>query len=154
MSSALCVQTGSGTHPASYAVGTEGSFPGGKVQQGHNADHSPPSSGDVKKEWELHLLSPQAPPWRVAGQIYFICNCLMSPETVSLYFQKLLVPVRTIFFTCWLRDESNSPISKHTQMWWLLWASLCTLLKLFNFFSRNLVFLFHEHIRTILMLKH
>jgi hypothetical protein len=30
-SSNLCVQTGSGAHPASYTVGTGGSFPGGKA---------------------------------------------------------------------------------------------------------------------------
>jgi hypothetical protein len=34
------------------------------------AGHSSPSSAEVKKEWELHVLSPQAPPWRVAGQLY------------------------------------------------------------------------------------
>jgi hypothetical protein len=30
----LCVQTGSGAHPASCTMGTGGSFPGGKVGQG------------------------------------------------------------------------------------------------------------------------
>jgi hypothetical protein len=46
----LCVQTGSGAHPASYTVGTGGSFPGGKVRPERDADHSPPSSAEVKKE--------------------------------------------------------------------------------------------------------
>jgi hypothetical protein len=58
-SSNLCIQTGSGAHPASYTVGTGGSFPGGKVQPGRDADHSPPSSAKVKKEYELNLLSPK-----------------------------------------------------------------------------------------------
>jgi hypothetical protein len=49
-SSNLCVQTGSGAHPASYTTGTGGSFPGGKVRPGRDADHSPPSSAEVKKE--------------------------------------------------------------------------------------------------------
>jgi hypothetical protein len=49
-SSNLCIQTGSGTHPASYAMGTRGSFPGGKARPGRDADHSPPSSAEVKKE--------------------------------------------------------------------------------------------------------
>jgi hypothetical protein len=40
-SSNLCVQTGSGAHPASCTMGTEGSFPGGKERQGRDADHSP-----------------------------------------------------------------------------------------------------------------
>jgi hypothetical protein len=39
------VQTGSGAHPASYPLVTRGSFPGGE------ADHSPPSSVEVKNAW-------------------------------------------------------------------------------------------------------
>jgi hypothetical protein len=39
--SSLCVQTGSGAHPALYSMGTEGPFPGGKRQPGRDADHSP-----------------------------------------------------------------------------------------------------------------
>jgi hypothetical protein len=49
-SSILCVQTGSGTHPASCTMGTGGPFPGGKVQPGRDADHSPPSSAEVVNE--------------------------------------------------------------------------------------------------------
>jgi hypothetical protein len=49
-SSNLCVQTGSGAHPASCTMGIGGSFPGGKARPGHDADHSPPSSAEVKKE--------------------------------------------------------------------------------------------------------
>jgi hypothetical protein len=37
------VQNGSGAHPASYPMGARGSFPGGE------ADHSPPSSAEVKE---------------------------------------------------------------------------------------------------------
>jgi hypothetical protein len=48
-SSSLCVQTVSGAHPASYTVGTRGSFSGGKARPGRDADHSPPSSSEVKK---------------------------------------------------------------------------------------------------------
>jgi hypothetical protein len=43
-SSNLCVQTGSGAHPASCTVGTGGSFPGGKARPGRD------SSAEVKKE--------------------------------------------------------------------------------------------------------
>jgi hypothetical protein len=43
-SSSLCIQTGSEAHPASCKIGTGGS---------------------------LYLLSPQAPPWRVEGLLYF-----------------------------------------------------------------------------------
>jgi hypothetical protein len=44
------VQTGSGTHPASYSMGTGGPFPGGKARPGRDADHSPSSSVEVKDE--------------------------------------------------------------------------------------------------------
>jgi hypothetical protein len=47
-SSNLCVQTGSGAHPASCTMGTGGPFTGGKARQGRDADHSPPSSAEVE----------------------------------------------------------------------------------------------------------
>jgi hypothetical protein len=33
-----------------HTMGTGGSFPGGKARPGRDADHSPPSSAEVKKE--------------------------------------------------------------------------------------------------------
>jgi hypothetical protein len=45
-SSIPCVQTGSGANPASYSMGTER----GKARPGRDADHSPPSSAEVKNE--------------------------------------------------------------------------------------------------------
>jgi hypothetical protein len=49
-SSSLCVQTGSGAHPASCPMGTGGPFPGGKARPGRDADHSPRSSAEVVNE--------------------------------------------------------------------------------------------------------
>jgi hypothetical protein len=49
-SSSLCVQTGSGAHPTSYPMGAGGPFPGGKARPGRDANHSPPSSAEVKYE--------------------------------------------------------------------------------------------------------
>jgi hypothetical protein len=49
-SSSLCVQIGSGAHPASYTMGTGGPFPGAKARPGRDADHSPPSSAEVENE--------------------------------------------------------------------------------------------------------
>jgi hypothetical protein len=51
------VQNGSGTHPASYPVGTRGHFPGIK-RPGRGADHSPTSSAEVKECVKLYLHSP------------------------------------------------------------------------------------------------
>jgi hypothetical protein len=80
-SSSLCVQTGSGAHPASSTMGTGGPFLGGKARLGRDADHSPPSSAEVVNEYELYLLSPQAPPWRVEGLLYFTL-LLISHQSV------------------------------------------------------------------------
>jgi hypothetical protein len=41
-SSGLCVQAGSGAHPASCKMDTGGPFPGAKTQPGRDADHSAP----------------------------------------------------------------------------------------------------------------
>jgi hypothetical protein len=49
-SSSLCVQTGSGVHPASCTVETEGAFPGAKGWPRLDADHSPPSSAEFENE--------------------------------------------------------------------------------------------------------
>jgi hypothetical protein len=46
-------QTGSGTHPASYPMGTRGTFLGVK-RPGHGFDHSPPPSAKVKTEWSYN----------------------------------------------------------------------------------------------------
>jgi hypothetical protein len=51
------VQTGPEVHPASCTMGT-GSFLGGKVRPGRDADPSPPSSAEVKNRVELYLYSP------------------------------------------------------------------------------------------------
>jgi hypothetical protein len=44
------VQTGSEAHPASYPIVTGSTFPGVK-RPAREADHSPPTSADVKKTW-------------------------------------------------------------------------------------------------------
>ena len=59
------VQTGPGSHPASYTMGT-GSFLGVK-QTGRGVDQSPPSSAEVKERVELYLCSLSGPSWPVLG---------------------------------------------------------------------------------------
>jgi hypothetical protein len=51
------VQNGSGAHLVSYPLGTRGSFPG-VTRQGREADHSPPSSAEVKEWVESYVHSP------------------------------------------------------------------------------------------------
>jgi hypothetical protein len=49
-SSSLCVQTGSGAHPASCPMGTGGPFTGSKARPGRDADNSPLSIAEVENE--------------------------------------------------------------------------------------------------------
>jgi hypothetical protein len=59
------VQNGSGAHPASYPIGTRGSFLVVK-RPGRDADHSLPSTAEVKECVELYLHSTNTPSWRGA----------------------------------------------------------------------------------------
>jgi hypothetical protein len=59
------LQNGSGTHPASYLMGARGFFPGVK-RPGREADHSPPSSAEVKELVELYLYFANTSSWRGA----------------------------------------------------------------------------------------
>jgi hypothetical protein len=49
--------------PSCMAMGVRGSFPGVK-RPGRDADHSPPSSSEVKECVELYLHSSTTPSWR------------------------------------------------------------------------------------------
>jgi hypothetical protein len=55
-SSPRCL-AGSGAHPASYSIGTRG-FSLGVKQPGCEADHSPPSSAEVKNAWSYTSTPP------------------------------------------------------------------------------------------------
>jgi hypothetical protein len=59
------IQTGSGANPASCTVGS-GSFPGVKAAK-RDADHTPPSSAEVKKELSYTSTHPMGPPGPVTG---------------------------------------------------------------------------------------
>jgi hypothetical protein len=49
--------TGSGAHPSSYPLGTEGSFPGVK-RPGREAEHSPQTCTEVEKMWICRITLP------------------------------------------------------------------------------------------------
>jgi hypothetical protein len=66
------------TQPAGYRGGSP--FSGNKARPGRDADHSPPSSAEVKYEQKLYLLSPHVPPWHVAGRLYFFFTLYFSVE--------------------------------------------------------------------------
>jgi hypothetical protein len=77
------VKTGSEAHPASYSMDTRGSFPEVK-RPGCEADHSPPSSAEVKECMELYLHSPNTSSWcsvKAQGQLYlYLSLSLTSPS--------------------------------------------------------------------------
>jgi hypothetical protein len=79
-SCSLCVQTGSGAHPASCIMGTRDPFPGAKARPRRDADHSPLSSAEVENEYELYHLSPP--------RAFMACSktalALVSLETVII----------------------------------------------------------------------
>jgi hypothetical protein len=89
-SSNLRVQTSSEDHPASCTMGTQG-----KAQSGHDTDCSPPSSAEVKNEYELYLLFPQAPPWHVAGVLCFAS--LSHMLQFRKWFQVITNAIKVIF---------------------------------------------------------
>jgi hypothetical protein len=51
------IQTSSGAHPASHPKGTGSYFPTIKRQESE-ADHSPPTSAEVKKTWVYTSIPP------------------------------------------------------------------------------------------------
>jgi hypothetical protein len=53
------VQTGSGVHPTSYPMDTGVLSPGVK-RQGREADHSPPTTAEVKNTWIYASSRPYA----------------------------------------------------------------------------------------------
>jgi hypothetical protein len=59
-----CAQTGSGVHPASYPIGTTGSF----SRPWCEADHSPPCSAKFMNVWNCNSSSPYV----------FIASCLIK----------------------------------------------------------------------------
>ena len=75
------VQTGPGTHPASYTLGT-GSFPGVK-RPGRGVDHPLPSSAEVEGRVEPYICSLSGPSWPVMGELYLYCALLLGLEILT-----------------------------------------------------------------------
>jgi hypothetical protein len=89
------VQIGSGTHPASYLMGTRNISPGIKRPE-FEADHSPPTSAEVKK---LRMHSSTPPPILLHG----VVSNWLSTWTTLLTISGSLQILR-------LRSKSNSEL--------------------------------------------
>jgi hypothetical protein len=77
------IQNGSGAHPASYPMGIRGSVPGSKAI-GRKADHSPPSSAEVKECVELSPLP----------QYAFMAWCLVNHRDKNIVAKKYIRIIR------------------------------------------------------------
>jgi hypothetical protein len=69
-SSSLCVQTGSGAHPASCTVGTGGSLSGSKAGRGVILTTHPLPVPRLRKSRSCTSCHPNAPLWSVTGPLY------------------------------------------------------------------------------------
>jgi hypothetical protein len=106
------VQTGAGTHPASYIVGTC-SFLGVKWL-GHDIDHPPPSSAEVKERVELYLYSPSGPSWPVLGWtlplLYLLPKCRILncvPQCENIFVKRDCSSHVTMFQTAAVHDDGS-----------------------------------------------
>jgi hypothetical protein len=103
------VQSGSGAHPASYPMGTRGSFPGVKPP-GREADHSPPSSAGVKNAWSYT----STPPVRLHG---VVLSWAQGQLYLHLYLLKYLYKVRFMFelVSCFLSSDLFNAQNTHRR---------------------------------------
>jgi hypothetical protein len=116
-----CVHNGSGAHPASCPMGTRGSFPWIK-RPGREADHSPPSSAEVKEWVELYLYSPGTPSWRGA-QLRHRDNflSLFSPTYATRTTHLILLDVTTLNIW-WTVQSTNYEAPYYTTFSSLLFS--------------------------------
>jgi hypothetical protein len=83
-SSSLCVQTGSGAHPASCPVGTDGPFPGDRARPGRDTDHSPPYSAEVKNKLGAILPLSASAFMACGGTALGSASCFLRPPDCVL----------------------------------------------------------------------
>jgi hypothetical protein len=116
------VQTGSGAHPTSYPMGT-GAISLGIKRPGREADHSPPSSAEVKEWVDLYLHSPNTSSWRGA-ELSTGTTLLLSSSYLTLLSNILSVlhtHSRTLL-PAWLREGRRWNFNGHIQIK-MIWLS-------------------------------
>jgi hypothetical protein len=117
------VQNGSGAHPASYPVCTKGLSLWVK-SPGREADHSPPSSAEVKECVELYFHSHYTPSWRGAqlqkinhrNLTTYLLTYLLTYSLTSwcrILFEKLIVTQLIKKYPAFFMEtEGSSPFSQ------------------------------------------
>jgi hypothetical protein len=116
-----CVQTDSGAHPGSYPMGTD-TLSLGLKRPRREADHSPPSSAQVKECVNLCLHSLNTSSWSVAWwsawTTYFTFTFYMYHRDRKSYFWSLKT-TEVMQVTLWLVSKRvchmNHP-NIHTKM--------------------------------------
>jgi hypothetical protein len=80
-------------------MGIRVSFPGGKVQPGHDADCSPPTSSEVKKEQELYLLSHKSASMERNETTFFVCSAVYVNLLSTEMCVAIVLHQQTVFFS-------------------------------------------------------
>jgi hypothetical protein len=114
-SSNLCVQTGSGAHPASCPMGTGGPFPGGKARPWHDPDHSPHL---VQRSWMSRSYT-SSPPLRfnrcvVDCFMLLRCTCVFIWEAAIIW--QMFIPFNFMIRSKGRVRTCNSLNSDHEGM--------------------------------------
>jgi hypothetical protein len=98
-----------GPHRLLYS-GYQGFFPWHKVWPGHDADHSPPPSVKVKKEWELYL-PPSASMACSGTALLFTLHLLKSTKSVPRHdFTLWRSPSNTEFLVKWFLSKNDMSV--------------------------------------------
>jgi hypothetical protein len=122
-------------HPDPYPMGTRGSFHGNKGA-GRKADHSPPSSAEVKEWVELYFHSPNTPPWRgaelkkVRGQLYLLPPYLEAVSSIRNPSMRHGVPVEE---TC--KCDRDQRLDSSTELRMVKWSGIRVLTGDWEFIS-------------------
>jgi hypothetical protein len=126
------VHTGPGAHPVSCTMGIE-SFPRVK-RPGHDVDHPPPSSAEVKGRVELYLYSPSGPSWPVMGWTvplpFFVFYRMLSNKTTTS-LSKRIVRHQSLKQEHKLKVVENRMLrrTEGSRKWWRKfrdWYSCCS----------------------------
>jgi hypothetical protein len=99
-------------------MGTWGFFPRGKARLGRDADHSPPSSAEVKKEYELYLLSPKCTSVEHNGTTlsFYLAHYYLVYGTE---WQSKYLSVKTIYMVVFVAP-SYSAHHRETSLWMII----------------------------------
>jgi hypothetical protein len=121
------VRTGSGAHPASYPMGTEGSSSGGKAAVFSTAPREPGNTALVFLHLLCHLGHPSAPSLSFVSLAFVLCSCsaYLPPHAHSARIWLLSRPPR--FFVPGVPVSSQAAFFRAHRSYSFLVCCWCTL---------------------------